>query len=94
MDEKQLVANHVLYEQNAVVEELMKADCGLIDSIRNLDDTDILEWWLVTHWLAELLIENGESVLSEYGNNWWGRTCSGQAIYMDSVIADICASLS
>ena len=94
MDEKQLVANHVLYEQNNVIEELIKADCGLIDSIHNLDDTDILEWWLVTHWLAELLIENGESVLSEYGNNWWGRTQSGQAIYMDRVIADICASLS
>ena len=92
MDEKQLVANHVLYEQNAVVEELMKADCGLIDHIHNLDDEEILEWWLVTDWLAELLIENGECVLSEYGCNWWGRTQSGQAIYMDAVMTNICTS--
>lgn len=30
------------------------------------------------------------NVVEDYGCYWWGRTCSGQAIYMDGVIAQIC----
>ena len=51
---------------------------------------DVLEWWLVDSWLAERLQQQGEVVIEEYGCYWWGRSTSGQAIYLDSVIQSIC----
>lgn len=46
----------------------------------------IYEWWLVTDWLAQKLKACGEPILTNAYGLWWGRTCSGQAIYLDSVI--------
>ncbi|MDL2320111.1 hypothetical protein LJC45_03150 [Alistipes sp. OttesenSCG-928-B03] len=92
MDEKRLVEHHVLYEQNSVIEKLLQSDECLIDNICNLDDNEVLEWWLVTEWLAEQLKEQGEVIIDDYGCYWWGRQTSGQAIYMDAVIAEICSS--
>jgi len=45
---------------------------------------EILEWYLVTDsWIAKKVIELGEPVLSNDYDYWWGRTCSGQAIFLD-----------
>lgn len=90
--EQELVRNHVLYAQGSVVEHLLKTDECLIDYIFNLEDAEVMEWWLVTDWLAERLKEQGEVIIDDYGCCWWGRTCSGQAIYMDAVMTDIVRS--
>ena len=80
----------ILDNQNLVVEELMKHDESLLGSLQNFDDSsEVLEWWLVTPYMAELLKEKGEVILSDYGCYWWGRTTSGQALYMDGVIQEI-----
>ena len=80
----------ILDNQNLVVEELMRHDESLLDSLQNFDDSsDVLEWWLVTPYMAELLKEKGEVILSDYDCYWWGRTTSGQALYMDGVIQEI-----
>lgn len=50
---------------------------------------DIFEWWVVSDWLANKLKEQGEPIIDNDFGTWWGRTCSGQAIYMDGVINDI-----
>ena len=50
---------------------------------------DVLEWWLVTAPFARLLKAENEIILEDLGCFWWGRQCSGQAIFMDSVITDI-----
>ena len=51
---------------------------------------EALEHWAVSDWLAERLAEKGEAVSRDfYGLNVWGRTCSGQAIALDSVILEI-----
>lgn len=53
------------------------------------DQQEIYEWWFVTKWLYEDLREAGEPVInSDYGY-LWGRTCTGQAIYMDGIIEQI-----
>lgn len=54
---------------------------------------EIYEWWLCSDWLLEKLEARGEPVLHSDLGDWWGRTCSGQAISMDSVIKDIYISL-
>ena len=80
----------ILDNQNLVVEELMKHDESLWEELQNLDkNSEIMEWWLVTPYMAELLKENGEVILAAYGCCWWGRQTSGQALYMDWVIQRI-----
>ena len=40
-------------------------------------------------YLARELKEQGEVIIDALGCHWWGRTTSGQAIYMDGVIQKI-----
>jgi len=82
--EKQLVENNILYNQSSIVSELAY-------KIENdaLYNDDVLEWWLVLPTFARMLKAAGEVILEEFDNYWWGRTTSGQAIYLDSVIAEI-----
>lgn len=53
------------------------------------DPAEALEHWIVTDWLARKLEERGEMVGEFMGLTIWGRTTSGQAILLDSVICDI-----
>jgi len=88
-----LVHNHVLYNQSMIISELMKS--GTISEEWFYDEEDeVIEWWLVTPFLAEQLKEEDEIVVEEMDCYWWGRTMSGQAIYMDAVMANICQSLN
>ena len=90
--ERELVENNILYNQNEVILGLLKAsenewiDDATYEAIYN---DEILEWWLVTEPFSRLLKAEGEYILEILDCFWWGRTCSGQAIYMDSVIEDI-----
>lgn len=53
-------------------------------------ENDVLEFWLVSDWLAYHLEKQGEIIATDfYGLTVWGRTCSGQAILLDSVICNI-----
>ena len=52
-------------------------------------DIEVYEWWLVEPALGRKLEEHGEIVLRGYNCTWWGRQCTGQAIYMDSVMEEI-----
>jgi hypothetical protein len=80
------------------VGNLYKTDNELLDEgfkaeeIENGDADnmkEIYEWWLVSDWLLDKLEAEGEPVLrTDYGD-WWGRTCTGQAIALDSVIQKI-----
>lgn len=87
---RRIVDDHVLWGQSSVIGELIAA--GKLDEayVYPFNGEEVLEWWLVTPWLAARLKEQGEIVIEEYGCRWWGRTTSGQAIYMDSVIQEIC----
>ena len=51
---------------------------------------EIYEYWIVSSWLGEKLRNKGEPVLERSGGWIWGRTCTGQAILLDSVISSIC----
>ena len=47
---------------------------------------EIYEWWICSDWLIEKLRERGEPILSNNYGDWWGRTCTGQAIKLDHII--------
>jgi hypothetical protein len=55
---------------------------------------EIYEHWIVSDWLAARLEEHGERVLRDFfGMTIWGRSCSGQAIYLDYIISEIAAEM-
>jgi len=91
--EEKLVNHHVLYAQNYVVEELFKQEAISFDSIHNFEK-EVLEWWLVSDFLGEYLKELGETVIEDLDCFWWGRTCSGQCVYKDTVMRKICESFT
>ena len=88
MNAQQIVQNCVLKNQSTVVEEMIQANLISLEYLDLFTD-EVLEWWLIDSWLAERLQEEGEVVIEEYGGYWWGRSTSGQAIYLDSVIQKI-----
>lgn len=70
----------------------------LMDAYNDLRDArcqrkEIIEWWLVSDWLAEKLAGQGESSVSDGNSHYWGRKTSGQAIKMNEVIHKICEDL-
>ena len=75
---KRITDIHVLWGQSTVIEELIQA--GKIDEeyLYPFNGDEVLEWWLVTPWLAERLKEQGEIIIDELGCRWWGRLTSGQ----------------
>ena len=92
---RRLVDNHVYHNVSYLVQELSK-DEKYMDELSEIqvryDDEyaeEALEHWLVSDWLANRLREQGEMVVDFMDLTIWGRTTSGQAIYIDSVIEDI-----
>ncbi len=86
-----MVNHHVLYEQNLVIDELIRHGALQDESLYD-EWWNVMEWWLVTPYLAELLKGEGEVIIGEHDCYWWGRQTSGQAIYMDAVMTYICES--
>lgn len=80
------------YEDSFEETEAHKCEnCGhIVDDIDELDTEpqEIFEWWMVSDWFANKLVEKGESVLLD--ESIWGRSCTGQAILLDWVISQIC----
>lgn len=56
-------------------------------------DLDVYEHWAVTSWFKSRLAERGEITGDLLDFDVWGRTCTGQAISMDYVIASIAAEM-
>lgn len=72
----------------------MSNDGRLLDSAVNLGDyDDVLDWWLISPFIAGLLSKSGEVVICDYGCHWWGRQTSGHALYMDNIIQQIAEEL-
>ena len=93
---RRLVDNHVYHNVSYLVQELSKDEKYMDDLLEvqvQFNDEDYpdeaLEHWLVSTWLANRLREEGEMVIDFLDLTIWGRTTSGQAIYIDSVIEDI-----
>ena len=91
MNARRVVQNCVLKNQSTVIEEMIRANLISEEYLYPFAD-DVMEWWLIDSWLAERLKEQGEGIIEEYGCYWWGRQSSGQAIYMDGVIQEICGN--
>lgn len=92
----EVIINREIYvNQSSLVSTLIENNIVEYEEIANLCETDedgnetdkeVFEWYCVSNWLGEHLKEYGEVVLVSYGQAWWGRTCTGQAIILDGTI--------
>lgn len=65
----------------------------MVDMYRDEHPAEIFEWWLVSEWFAEKLEAAGEPVLRNDYGEWWGRTCTGQAMIQDGTLQRVAAQL-
>ena len=56
---------------------------------QRLPEREIFEWHSVSSWLACRLMDKNETIIEVGTMTIWGRTTTGQSIYMDAVIEDI-----
>lgn len=77
------------------VDALDESPCKVCDHgiFRSDEPQEILEWWIITDYLAGKLKELGEPILDTDNGVYWGRCTSGQAISIDGVIRNIVKSL-
>lgn len=64
MKEKELVENHILYNQSSILSEFIK-QCIIED--KSIYDSNVLEWWLVTSSLVKWLKEENEVFIEYFG---------------------------
>jgi hypothetical protein len=54
---------------------------------------DVMQWFIVSDYLAKKLSEIGEPILNTNNHNLWGRTCCGQSIELDGTFQNIFRNL-
>ena len=60
-----------------------------LDDFRYDNPKEIYEWYLVSDWLIDRLREINEPVIDNDYGEYWGRCCTGQAIYLDYEIQEL-----
>jgi hypothetical protein len=80
--------------EDALIDEESSPDyrctsCGSYFDYPEDEPQDVLEWWLVSSYLATELEERGEPIATDGHSCWWGRTCSGQSILLDGIMQRI-----
>ncbi len=93
MNAERIIEVNLYAYQTRLVEEALGRGMFDYDDIVNAPEedqegnvTEILEWLLVSDWLAERLEERGSPILKNEFGTWWGRQTSGQQPFQDPVI--------
>jgi len=60
-----------------------------LDDFRYDNPKEIYEWYLVSDWFIDKLREINEPVIDNDYGEYWGRCCTGQAIYLDYEIQEL-----
>jgi len=60
-----------------------------LDDFRYDNPKEIYEWYLVSDWFIDRLREINEPVIDNDYGEYWGRCCTGQAIYLDYEIQEL-----
>lgn len=93
-----MLIDHLMKTDDSILDDIenLILPCGDCDNCNegNSEECEdnmqeIYEWWLVSEWLYNMLKKESQPVLNIFGCYYWGRTCTGQAIYMDYLIEKI-----
>lgn len=80
-------AENLYYTNDELLD--MGYDEDELEDVRYDNMKEVFEFWLVTDWLASKLREYNEVIIEVDDLVIWGRTCTGQAIYVDGLIQEI-----
>jgi hypothetical protein len=101
-DEKNFVLRVIAQDIRCLGNELQELyananECWWEDVVNYYDSDDepqdIMQWFIVSNWLAGKLEAIGEPVLHTDSCTLWGRTCCGQSIELDGTIQKIYRNL-
>ena len=53
------------------------------------DQQEVFEHWLCSDWFINQMKNQNEPILEADIGTWWGRTCTGQSIYLDHNIQEL-----
>ena len=53
------------------------------------DMQEVYEHWLCSDWFISQMKKQDEPILETDFETWWGRTCTGQSIYLDYNIQEL-----
>ena len=53
------------------------------------DQQEVFEHWLCSDWFINQMKNQDEPILETDLGTWWGRTCTGQSIYLDHNIQEL-----
>ena len=69
------------YDEDVEIDE----DTSLCEDCHesNAELREVYEWWLIDGGWAQRFYNNGMVILKAFGCTWFGRTCTGQALYLD-----------
>ena len=77
-------------------DEIIKSDYDVktkeeIQEIRDNgeDQQEVFEHWLCSDWFINQMKNQNKPILETDIGTWWGRTCTGQAIYLDYNIQEL-----
>lgn len=94
---QRLVEREVYHSCSIMMRDLCDVD-GFFDNNIDLfvrideeseENIEPLEHWIISDWLANHLADYDEMTGKLFDFNIWGRTCSGQAMYLDLVMQKI-----
>ena len=88
-DKTEYLADNEMTTDELTAWVLENSEMVCYDENLDADIIEILEYWVVSDWLANQLIKQGEIVVEILGFNIWGRTTSGQHISLDHVMLTI-----
>ena len=98
---ERIIEREIYMRANYIYDYISENDYATIDDWQNLIDDEsedikeIFEYYFVSNWLAQKLIDAGEPILDSEILDYpiWGRTCTGQAIILDGTIQEIVKGL-
>jgi len=90
------VNKHVLYNvtelvsvSNKLQDEFFEEEMNIYTKNEDGEPQEIFEYWLVSDWFFKELRQKRQPTTEIVGLLIWGRTCTGQAIFLDGVIEQI-----
>jgi hypothetical protein len=96
-DEVNNLIEHEIFANATQFAIALYEQCGQFlpdDFYSTKDDDEILQFWIVSEWLARKLIQNGKEVKLLYGIYFWGRTTAGMALEDEEVLQQIAEQIS
>ena len=91
-----IVKSEVYYNNTMLINDLIKENFKdfSYDNVDNLKENDeIFEWYACSDWLIDKLDQQNEPILRTDYDDYWGRTTTGQGIYLDNVLLKIYDSI-